>query len=51
MLGSLAFFRNQDPSSNLVPLNADIFVVDERRRFVFEAISIPSSVIDELLRQ
>ena len=51
MLGGLAFFRNQDPSSSLVPLNADILVVDERGRFFLEAVSVPLGVIDELLRQ
>lgn len=51
MLGSLAFFRNQDPGSSLVSFSPDILGVDARWPFFVEAISVPSSVVDELLRQ
>jgi hypothetical protein len=51
VLGSLAVFRNQDAGSSLVPLSADILIVEERKTFLLEAISVPLRVIDELLRQ
>ena len=51
MLGGLAVFRNQHSRSNLVAPSADILIVNERWILFLEAVSVPSSVIDELLRE
>jgi hypothetical protein len=51
MLGSLAFFGNQDAGSSLVPSGADILIVKERETLLLEAISVPLRVVDELLRE
>jgi hypothetical protein len=51
VLRGLAFLRNQDPGSDLVSFGPDIMMVDEHWTFFLEAVTVPSSVIDELLRQ
>src|ERR1700722_4057756 len=50
-LGGLAVFRDQDAGSSLVPLSADILIVEERKTFLLEAISVSLRVVDELLRE
>src|SRR3984957_9465884 len=51
VLVSLAVFRDQDTGSSLVPLSADILIVEERKAFLLEAISVSLRVVDELLRE